>query len=199
VFSIVLKPNVLASIVVGILLLFAASSSMTIWGVWLSADFGLTAAALGLVATSISIAELGGIVLSALIIDRVGKRRGSQIGLLSTAAVFMALPLMRFALFPAIATLVVLGGVLEFTTISLFSLFSEQLPQARAMMFSLVGLGMALGMGLGPPVTVALWEQVGLWAVGTISSISLLLTFYLVWRELKEAPGSGLAAGQGSM
>ena len=190
VLGLVRQPRVLASIAVGVLLLFASSSSMTIWGVWLSADFGLTASALGLVATSISLAELGGIFLSAMFIDRIGKRRGSQIGILLTAAAFLALPFSRASLLAAVAMLVVLGGILEFTTISLFSLFSEQLPQARAMMFSLAGLGMSIGMGLGPPATVLLWENSGLWAVSIVSTLSLLLTFGLVWYFLQETPAA---------
>lgn len=190
--SIAARPNVLASIAVGVLLMFASGSSMTIWSIWFSDEFGLEAADLGLVATSISIAELGGIALSALIIDRIGKRRGSQIGLLLTAVAFLLLPFTRFILFPAIVLLIGLGGVLQFATISLFSLYSEQAPQARAMMFSLVSLGLATGMALGSPVTVTLWENVGLWAVSGVSTACLLLAFILIWRFLKETPATQL-------
>lgn len=191
--AMLLNPHVLGAMAVGMLLLFASSASMTIWGVWLSADFQLTASRLGLVATAISGAELVGIFVSALYIDRIGKRRGSQIGVLLTAGVFLLLPLSRSALVTAVAVLVLLGGVLEFTTISLLSLLSEQLPQARAMMFSLAGLGMTIGMGLGPPATVALWEQVGLWAVSIASAVALLLTFGLMWYFLKESPAAQAA------
>ena len=59
-----LRPNVLASIVVALLLFAAAESIVTVWGIWLVADFGLTAAALGLVATVIGVAELSGAGLS---------------------------------------------------------------------------------------------------------------------------------------
>jgi len=186
--GIAVKPNVLASIVVGVLLLFASSSSMTVWSIWFSDEFGLDAADLGLVATSISLAELGGIGLSALFIDRIGKRRGSQMGLLLSAVAFLLLPLTRFTLLPAVVILVGLGGVLQFATISLFSLYSEQAPQARAMMFSLVSLGLATGMALGSPVTVTLWENAGLWAVSVVSTVCLLLAFILVGRFLKETP-----------
>lgn len=184
--GVAVRPNVLASIAVGVLLFFASSSSMTIWGIWFSADFGLEAAALGLVATTISFAELGGIVLSALFIDRIGKRRGSQIGLLLTAIAFLLLPFTQFDLLAAILMLIGLGGVLEFTTISLFSLFSEQTPQTRAMTISLVSVGIATGMGLGSPISVTLWEHLGLWAVSVVSTTCLLLAFILVGRFLKE-------------
>jgi predicted MFS family arabinose efflux permease len=191
--GVVLRPNVLASIVVGVLLFFAAASSMTIWGIWFSADFGLSAAALGLVATGIGLAELSGIVFSGLFVDRIGKHLGSQIGLLLTALMFILLPLTQSSLFLAVLMLIGLGGVLEFTTISLFSLYSEQAPEARAMVFSLTGLGIAIGMALGSPITIVLWEQVNLWAVSVVSTTCLLLAFILVWRFLKEMPAAGLS------
>lgn len=184
--GVAVKPNVLASTAVGILVFFASSSSVTIWGVWFSTDFGLDAADLGLVATTLSFAELGGIVLSALFIDRIGKRRGSQIGLALTATAFLLLPFTQFALLAAILILIGLSGVLEFTTISLFSLFSEQTPQTRAMTISLVSMGIAAGMGLGSPISITLWEHLGLWAVSVVSTTCLLLAFILVGRFLTE-------------
>lgn len=187
--GVVLRPNVLGSIAVSVLLLFAAASSMTIWGIWFSADFGLGAAALGLVATGIGLAELCGIAFSGLFIDQIGKHLGSQIGLLLTALFFMLLPLTQSSLFLAVLILIGLGGVLEFTTISMFSLYSEQAPEARAMVFSLASLGMAIGMALGPPVTIILWEQVGLRAVSAVSTGCLLFAFILVWRVLEEKSG----------
>jgi len=190
--GIVFRPNVLASMAVGVLLFIAVSSAMTVWGIWFSADFGLGAAALGLVATSIGLAEFGGIVFSGLFIDRIGKRRGSQIGLLLLAAAFMILPLTQNTLFLAVAALVALGGFMEFTIISLLSFYSEQVPEARAMMFSLAGLGIAIGMALGSPITVALWENVDLWAVCAVNISCLLLAFILVWRVLEEKSGPSL-------
>lgn len=190
--GVIVKPNVLASVGTGILLLFAGSASMTIWSVWFNADFGLTATALGLVATTIGLAELAGIGLAALFIDRMGKRYGSQLGLLLTALTFVILPLTRSHLFLAILVLIGLNCALEFSVISLLSLYSEQVPEARAIMFSLAGLGMSLGMALGPPITIALWEQANLWAVSAVSSASLLLAFVLVWRVLEEKSGPNL-------
>ena len=172
---------------------------MTIWGIWFSADFGLSAAALGLVATGIGLAELSGIVLSGLFIDRIGKHLGSQIGLLLTASVFMLLPLTQSSLFLAVLTLICLGGVLEFTTISLFSLYSEQAPEARAMVFSLTGLGLAVGLALGPPVTIVLWERASLWAVSVVCTGCLGLAFILVWRALRERSGPRLEIERGLM
>jgi len=183
-----LKLNVVASMSVGLLLFVAVGCFVTVWGIWLNTDFGLDAVALGLVATGIGVAELGGTSISGLLIDRIGKRFGSQLGLLLTSVFFLLLPLAQENLFWAKLILVLLGALFEFTIVSLFPLYSEQVPKARATIFSLVALGTSLGLGIGPPITAALWEKTGLEGVCAFATICLLIAVMLVWRFLKERP-----------
>ena len=87
------KPRVPASMAVALGLCMAFGMFMTFWGIWLTEDFGFTAVALGLTGTSIGVAELAGVVLSGLFIDRMGKRRGSLIGLFMAAISFSTISL----------------------------------------------------------------------------------------------------------
>ncbi|MEM7030772.1 MAG: MFS transporter, partial [Chloroflexota bacterium] len=91
-FQLCKRPNVLASIGVALCNSLALSCFLTTWGVWLNQAFTFEATALGFVATAISVAELGGSGLSSLFIDRVGKRRGSMIGVLGVLGLFLLLP-----------------------------------------------------------------------------------------------------------
>jgi len=184
--SVLAKPNVLASMGVGLLVFLAASCFVTVWGIWLNHDFNLGAVALGVVATLIGLAELSGISLSSLFIDRIGKRRGSQIGLILASAGFLLLPFSQGRLFLAVAMLVFLGVVVEFTIVSLFPLYSEQAPEARATIFSLVGIGISIGLAVGAPITATLWQQVGLAAVCAVAIVSLFVALFLVWKYLPE-------------
>lgn len=181
-----LKLNVVASVSVGLLLFIAAGCFATVWSIWLSTDFGLDAVGLGLVATSIGIAELGGASVSGLLIDRIGKRFGSQLGLLLISIFFLLLPFVQNNLLWVKLMLILTGGLFEFTIVSLIPLFSEQIPKARAMIFSLVALGISLGMGIGPPITAFLWERQGLWSVCAVAAICLFMALMLVWGFLKE-------------
>ncbi len=185
-----LRSNVLASVMVGLLLFFGASMFSTLWSIWLTADFGLTAATLGLIATGIGITELTGSGVSSLFIDRLGKRRGSLFGLISTAAVFLALPFTQMALPLVIAGLISFGLFVEFTIVSLVTLFSEQAPEARATVFSLVGFGAAIGSAVSSPLTALLWENMGLAAVCAVGATSLLIAAALVWQQLTEREGA---------
>jgi predicted MFS family arabinose efflux permease len=120
------------------------------------------------------------------LIDRVGKRRGSQLGLLLLAGLFLLLPLTQKNLLWVKLMLVSLGALFEFSIVSLLPLYSEQVPEARATVFSLVALGVSLGAGIGSPVTAALWEWKGLQAVCAVAVVSLSIALMLVWRFLPE-------------
>jgi predicted MFS family arabinose efflux permease len=180
------RSNILASVGISILLFIGVNNFITIWGIWLSADFGLAATALGLVATAVGLAELGGSGLSSLFIDRVGKRRGSLIGLLLTATAFLIMPLTQFSLWVAVLGLVLLGVLLEFSVVSLIPLYSEQAPEARATTFSMTALGASIGSAVGSPLTAILWEQSGLWAVSLVSTFCLIVAAILLFSFLKE-------------
>lgn len=175
------QPNVLASVAVSMLLFLAVGIFMTFWSIWLSADYQLDALGLGLTANRIGFAELTGAILAGLFIDKVGKRRGSLIGL-AVGAFFMALlPRLSLTLFSSRMMLLLTVLWIEMSIVSLFPLYAEQAPETRATIFSLVALGNAVGLGLGPPLTAALWQWAGLGAVTSVGAISMLLAFVGVW------------------
>ncbi|MCL4302031.1 MAG: MFS transporter [Anaerolineae bacterium] len=181
-----LRPNVLASIFVALLLFITVDCFISVWGIWLSADYGLDAAALGLVATGIGLAELMGSASSSLFIDRIGKRRGSGLGLFLAAVILLLLPLTQSFFFLAVATLVIAGAFIEFTIVSLIPLYSEQAPQARGTVFSLILLGSAIGGAMGTPIAATGWERFGLGGVCAIAAACLLAALALMGRFLRE-------------
>jgi predicted MFS family arabinose efflux permease len=180
------RPNLLASMLVSLLLFVTVDCFISVWGIWLTADYGLDAAALGLVATGIGLAELVGSGSSSLFIDRLGKRRGSGLGLVLTAAILLVLPLTQNLFFLAVVTLIVAGAFIEFTIVSLVPLYSEQAPEARGTVFSFILLGAAIGGALGTPIAAMLWETSGLWSVCLVAAGSLLAALGLMWRFMGE-------------
>jgi len=182
------RPNVIASILSMVLLFFAFGSFVTIWSIWLHDAFKLDAVAIGLVATLTGLAELAGVLLSAMFIDRVGKRRG-VLTALGLATLMIGLWMAVQGDFETSrAVIVILGALLELSIVSLFPLLAEQLPESRAMLFSLAGLGASCGLALGSPVAVALWQWHGLTAVGVTCIVALLAVVVLVWRNLHSGP-----------
>jgi predicted MFS family arabinose efflux permease len=180
--TIFLRGNVIASVGTAFLVFVAASVFITVWGIWLAAAFNFEPVMLGLVATAIGVAELTGAGLSSLFIDRVGKKRGSGLAVFLMSVAYILLPLTQSASSLAIAALVVMGTIFEFTIISLIALFSEQAPEARGTVLSLIFLGVGIGSAIAPPITTTLWEQYGLGMVCGVAAASLLAAFGLLWK-----------------
>jgi len=184
--SLILRSNVIGAVLAALFIYVALGSFLSLLSIWLTDDFGLGATQLGLVAMIVGVTELGGSVSSSLFIDRIGKKRGGSLGLLLGALVFLLLPLMGNQLFLAVAGLVLLGLLLEFTIVSLIPLYSEQVPQARGTVLSLTALGTAIGIAIGPPLTANLWEISGLWAICVVAAICLLVAAGIMLRFLHE-------------
>jgi predicted MFS family arabinose efflux permease len=181
------KRNVQAAMLVGLLVFVAVGSYSTVWSIWFSAQFGLTALALGGVATVTGLAELTGAGTASLFLDRLGKKRGTLWSLGSGIGACLLLPLTQDSLPWAILGLALLGVTLEFAIVALVPIYSEQAPEARATVFALVGLGVSIGVSIASPVTAILWETAGLWAVCAVAVVTLLAAIGLVSRYLQES------------
>lgn len=179
--------NVQASLGVAILLFIGVGIFMTFWSIWLSADFGFDALDLGLMSTQIGVAELFGAILAGLIIDRLGKQRGSLLGVIVSAIMFSTIPLARENLLAIRVLLVITVFWLEYSIVSLFPLYSEQAPKARATIFALIALGNGIGLAVGPLITTSLWEWSSLNAITSVATVSLVLAAVLIRVFLKDS------------
>ena len=181
-----LQKNILASVLVAFLVYVAVTCFLTVTGVWLEADFGLDAAAIGLVSTLVGFAELTGAGASSLLIDWIGKQRGNVWGLLLLAAAFATIPLLPQTTLLAVVALAVVGLLFQFVIVSLIPLYAEQAEEARGTVLALVFAGVGLGASVGPPLTAVLWQKYHLLGVSTAGTLCLLLAMGLVGRFLNE-------------
>ena len=125
-----------------------------VFGVWLRGAFQLQIAALGVAALVIGLAELSGESATALLVDRIGKKRAVRIGVVFTCMAAVALPWLGRTQTGALLGLFLFYLGFEFTLVSYVPLMTEVLPAARAtlMAASLAAgsLGRALGALVGP-------------------------------------------------
>jgi predicted MFS family arabinose efflux permease len=189
VWRLVRKQNVLAVVGVALFAFIAVGMFMTFWGIWVNQDYGLGAAEVGVLATVIGVAELSGAVFSGLFIDRIGKRRGNMLGLLGAAVMFGLIPVMGKTISMVRLVLVLTVLMIEFTIVSLFPLYGEQAPQARATIFSMGAFGTAVGFMIGPPLATSLWDWRGVMPIAVVGAASLLVALGLVWGFLYDDGG----------
>jgi len=70
-----INPAAVSALIAGFLLSASNEVVNIVFGRWMEGTFGLRIIALGITAAIIGIAELGGEGLTALLVDRLGKRR----------------------------------------------------------------------------------------------------------------------------
>lgn len=164
----------------GIAFVGANESVNLVFGVWIEDNFGLAFATLSIASVVIGASELGSELLSALIIDRLGKRRAILVSLVLNCLVVALLPLGGQKLWLAIMGLALFYITFEFALISLMTLMSEVVPNARATVIAATIACFSLGRMLGALVAPGLYG-VSFWAsclaaVGLNFIAMLLLT-----------------------
>lgn len=175
-------PGAWALLAMFVLVLWGADLVFVVQSAWLNQRFGANEALVGLVFAMQGGAELLGSSGSALLVDRVGKKRSLLLGFGLMAAAALLLPLTAgvWLLFLPIFFLFDLG--FEFGIVSSFPLASGVAPAARSALLALCTVAVGLGRTAGTLVAEPLWRVVGIGANTTLSAMLIVLGLVLCWR-----------------
>lgn len=144
---------------------------------WLEDSHGVSIAALGLTAMVIGLAELGGSAGSAGISDRLGLTRSLEGALLGCVVASLLLPI-GSASFPlALATMVLYFMAIEFSIVTVLSLFSELDRKARGAVIGLAFAAFALGHAAGAVAGTQIYQRWGM----TENAIAMGAVFALAY------------------
>ncbi len=145
----------------------------------MESSFGLDLASLGLATTVIGAAEITGEMVTALAVDRFGKRRFVITFGSLTAAIYFLIPLTGANLTAALAALFVLFFCFEMTVVGGVPLMTELVPEARSVVMSIVLAAGSLGRAVGALGGPAIWDWAGFpllgVAAGLIMGVSILV------------------------
>ncbi len=168
------------------LLLVAANENVFIvYGAWMEQDFGLSVSTLGLASVGISLAELIGELLSAWLVDRLGKRRAVSVGLALNAAAYLLLPRLAGRLEGALLGVFLVFLSFEFTIVCLLPLLSELTPNARAMLLAISSAVMSLGRVFSSLTGPRLWDAGGLALNAWLSAAAVGLALVILGRAAR--------------
>jgi predicted MFS family arabinose efflux permease len=144
------------------LLTMALEIPFIVYGAWLETSFGLSLSALGLASIVVGLAEASAEVGTALLTDRLGKRRSVLTGLIGLAASLLILPgLATLGLVAALSGVAVVMLTFEFAIVSLLPLATELAPGERAALLSLNVTAFSLGRIAGAAGGGWLWHWRG--------------------------------------
>ncbi|MBC8162128.1 MAG: MFS transporter [Roseiflexaceae bacterium] len=161
---VLLLPGVAALLAVLLFTMAGCDLVFIVQSAWLQASFGAQASLVGAVAAIQGASELLGSLGSAVLVDRVGKKRSVLLGFGMVAAAALLLPLTsgQWLLFLPVSLLFVLG--FEFGIVSSFPLASGVAPAARTAVLSLCTVAVGLGRTLASLVAEPLWSVYGIGA-----------------------------------
>lgn len=181
------RPSSFGALAYTLLLVIANEIFFINYAAHMESTFGLALTALGTVSIVIALGEVFGEFVVIALADRFGKRRVALIGVLVSALGYGVMPLFSFSLPLTLAALFVIFCAIEAAVVASIPLFTEVLPQARAIMVSsnigAASLGRLTGALLGGFLFANLgsFAQIGLLAAGVGLAALLLL-----WRFLHE-------------
>lgn len=174
------SPAVLAALSLGLFTSAANENLGVVYARWLEATFGLSVAGLGLSMTVIGLAELVGEGLVMGLADRLGKRRAIALGLLASAAAYLALPLASGSLNLALGGLFLVFIAFEFTLVASIPMMTELVPEARGRVMSTNVAFHAAGRMVGALLGGYLFQYGFLWNGLAAVGINLLALTVIV-------------------
>ncbi len=181
------SPAALGSIGHALLLAVANEMFFINYGAWMELSFGLMLAALGSVTVVIATAEFLGEFTVMGIADRIGKRRLSLIGTVVAGLSYVILPHLDTSLPLALFGIFVMFLFVEIGIVASIPLFSEVMPEARAVMMSGVIGAASFGRFLGAALGGALLALIGDFAIiGLVSTVIGLTAAFSMWRFVPE-------------
>ena len=158
-------------LVMGVFIFTGSASIQIIYGVWLQDAFKLSITALGLASTVIGFAQLAGELLSAALVDRIGKKKSVYIGLVITIFVSAMIFWLDDTLPGSLVWLFIFFIGLEYAVISSLSMMSEIVPEACASVIAIFYATVSIGFTVGPAVAPLLYRHG--FSVNTLSCIFL--------------------------
>lgn len=175
-----------ATIFAGALSYLAAMQVMIAHGAWLSSQYGLTPATLGLVAFVFGWFDLAASVSVSLFTDRIGKKRSVIIGIVGSLIGYLLMPVLNYSIIPAVLIIGLARMCFEFNIVSHFPLLSEQAPDQRGQVMTLGAAVTLVGGTLAGFTGPWLLVNVGVYALAWSSAAIVAVGFVVVLFWVKE-------------
>lgn len=173
--------------VFGLIFAFCLTSSNELffinYGLWMERSFDLALTALGTVTIVVAIAEVIGEFIVIGIADRIGTKRTALGGALLATIFYLIIPSLSNSLPMALAGILFMFVGVETAIVASIPMFTEILPNARAVMMSGNMGAHSLGRVIGAAFGGFIYATTGEFAiVGMIASIVGGICFIVMWR-----------------
>lgn len=177
-------PAAVAALIYALTLSSGSEIMLIVYGAWMETSFEILLTTLGLVTIVIAAAEVVGELTVIGLSDRIGKQRLTVYSAILAALCYFLLPFIGVNLIVALATIFVLFIGVESAIVTSLSLFTEVLPEARALMITSVWSANAIGKFMGAGLGGVIYAQAtaGFTAAMMVSAGLTALAAFTLWR-----------------
>ena len=178
------NPAAVAALVYAATLSSGGEIMLIVYGAWMENSFEIVLTTLGLVTIVIALAEVVGELTVIGLSDRIGKQRLTVYSAMLASICYFLLPFIGVNLIVALATIFVLFIGVESAIVTSFSLFTEVLPEARALMITSIWSAHAIGRFLGATLGGIIYAEAtaGFTAAMMVSAGLTALATFTLWR-----------------
>ncbi len=178
------NPAAVAALIYAIALSSGAEIMLIVYGAWMETSFEIVLTTLGLVTIVIALAEVVGEVTVIGLSDRIGKKRLTVYSAILASICYFLLPFIGINLLIALAMIFVLYIGVESAIVTSFPLFTEVLPEARALMITSIWSAHAVGRFVGAGLGGVIYAQAtaGFTAAMMVSAGLTVLAAFMLWR-----------------
>lgn len=169
------------------LVLMANEMLFIVFGGWMEDSFQLSLTSLGIAAAVIGGAELLGETVAGWSVDRFGKRPIIILAGSLNALLYLLLPFTSATLAGALITLFFVFLSFEITVVGSIPLFTELVPQARAVVMSISISAMFVGRTFGSLIGPRVWAAGGFQISGAVWAATMALAVFILVRKVHEA------------
>ena len=181
--TVIRRSKVRGLLAVAFFLTLAVETPLIVYGAWLETSFGLGLATLGLASTVVGVAELAGEFGTAVIADRLGKRRSVLLGMAGLVVSLVLLPVVASGgLLPAMLAVVCVLFAFEFSFVSFLPVVSEAVPHSRATLLALNVVAFSLGRVAGTSLGGWLWRWQSISIHCGVGAVFAGLGALMLWR-----------------
>ena len=152
----------------------AAEFISVVLGAWFEDAFAIALGAIAGLTALIGLFELSGSSLTALITDRIGKKRAVMAGLMVGATGYVLMALGRDTLVLGVGAAMLAFAAFEFTIVSTFPLASEAVPHARARYLAWIVVTINAGRTVAAFLGTRIFVNVG-FAANAVIAVALNL------------------------
>lgn len=184
-----LSRSSLALMIAAGLLSGAAEFVSVVLGAWFEDSFAIELGAIAGLTALIGLFELSGSSLTALITDRLGKKRAVMTGLVVGAAGYALMAVGRDSLVLGVGAALLAFAAFEFTIVSTFPLASEAVPHARARYLAWLVVAINAGRTVAAFLGTRIFVSVGFGANAALAVVLNLVALGLLMQFVLENDG----------